>query len=385
MKKIIMVITVLLISVLNANQISFKGLVALASSDLRKTIYVDKDIKDYSIDFNIQGTPKSNESYAVLSKVLKEHNLTLEYNFKMGFYTIEREIVRAIRPPSSIASDVDKLHYYTYKIKNVINKDVEKVFEIVDINYTFLNQSDTIAYSCTKERQIEINNLLSTVDTEVKQATIKISIFSVNKDNLRHFGTDLDDFAIGVNLNLSQNLLEDSISSLEIPFLTSKMYFHALHRLGVTKISHEPTILLSNGIESIIQSVSNVRYVVGTSSVEDARTEIVEEYEYRDVGLKIKILPKIQDDFISLDLDLTSEEFINYQIDNPTVGKIYYKNSFKVTRDKPLLLTGINKAKIIDTDSSVPLLSAIPLIGELFKSEEKSVEEQNINILIEVM
>ena len=103
-----------------ADLISFKELTKLASNDLNKNIYLDKDLPKYSVDFNIVDFQKKGEVYEFFKIVLFENNLELQYNKRGDFYFIKDGEKMSVKPvavePVPIHETL-KLHYYTYKIK----------------------------------------------------------------------------------------------------------------------------------------------------------------------------------------------------------------------------------------------------------------------------
>jgi hypothetical protein len=77
-QKVLVLLTSL--TLVNANEITFKELTALASQDIKSNIYLDKDIVDYKLDFNIVDNQKAGEVYEFYKIVLFDHNLQLSYN-----------------------------------------------------------------------------------------------------------------------------------------------------------------------------------------------------------------------------------------------------------------------------------------------------------------
>ena len=388
MKKVIIFITLLGV-MLFSQEIDFRELAKLASEDLQKNIYIDKDIDGYVVDFNIADHQKRGELYEYFKIMLSDNNLSLQYNKRGDFYYVRDKILPPPPPPApkKIHEELKK-HYYTYKIKNITNIDVLDSLEIFeDIKYKYLKQSDMIAYSATKSQHREIRKILKRADRSVLSKSVKITIFSVNKKKLKDVGTQITKFGFSFGSKVQDNL---SSSFSNIMSINSRFdidaYMTALESWGVTTISQSPSLLLSNGIEATLDSVANIRYSLGSSSVSNtAGSTTSENYQYKDVGLKIKIKPKIKKGFVYLNLSLVSEDLISMDNDNPMVGKISYKNSFKVKKGKPLLLTGINKTIIKNLKSSIPFLSKLPLLGFMFKGKSLSKEEQNVNILIEVL
>jgi type II secretory pathway component GspD/PulD (secretin) len=97
------------------------------------------------------------------------------------------------------------------------------------------------------------------------------------------------------------------------------------------------------------------------------------------------INPKIKGNSVFLNLELVSEELLNQNDNKPITQKITYKNYVKVKRGKPILLTGIKKVSQSLERDGVPILSDLPIIGQLFKSRSKKDSELNINIMIELV
>ena len=382
-----------LINVLFANDISFKELTTLASQDLNKSIFLDKDIPKYNVEFNQIDYQVPGQIYEFYKIVLFDNNLSLQYNRAGNFYFIKNVKVKPKLeelPPVLLPTKKDRLNYYVYKINNITNEDVVEAMSIFEgIRYKYLKQSDMIAYSATKRMHKHIHSVLVSTDRTIVHKVIKLTMFSVNKDRLKSVGSTISAFnftfdsKIGHMLESLSSSVDDSItfnSSANIKFTLQAMQSHK-----VIDIYQKPTIRITNGIESIVTSVLNIPYLKTSSQVDANTQQITEEYDYKDVGLQIKVLPKIKDNLVFIDLDLISDELISLDDNKPITQKITYKSSFKVHQGKPILLTGIKKTSQHLERSGVPILEDIPIIGALFRFKEKKTEERNINILIEVI
>lgn len=391
MKKVLVLFISLLV-VVSADTVSFKQLTSLVSSDIKKNIYLDKDIKDYSVDINFADYAKDGQLYEFYKIVLFDHDLIMKYNRQGDFYYIsyrKKKLEPSVLPPQPVPSPVDRLHYYVYKIHNITNQDVIDCMGIFEgVKFHYLKQSDMIAYSATVEDHRQIQRILKMADNKVMSRSIKITIFSVDKNKLSETGSKINKFGFTFSSAAVYSLFDTGTSHNYFfkSGFDADMYLSYLEREGITTVKHSPTILLSNGVEADINSVANVRYVVGVAEVDNQNNNTVREnYEYKDIGLKIKIKPKIKNNWVYLDLSLVSEEFISFEKDNPITGKISYHNSFKIVKGHPLLLTGINKSVIKVKGSGIPFLRDIPVLKELFSGKDSSSQQSNINILIEVL
>ena len=395
-KKTLKVLALLIsFTLLNANEITFKELTKILSSSLNQNIYLDVDIEDYKVNMNIAEHQTTDELVEYYNIVLFDHDMYLKHNIK-GNFLIVKMIDKGkkrpeILPPIPIPNDVDKLHYYSYQIKNITNKDVEKTMSIFPKNnYVYLAESDLIQYSCTKEQHIQIKRMLSNADNKVKESLIKITLFAIKKDKIKSFGSNINAFTFDFGMTTSSFL--DNLLTEQSPNQTTisnnanfGFTLFAFQGHGLVEIYQEPTIRISNGKKAIVKSGLNIGYLESTVTYKENTQTTNQNIKYRDVGIEIQVMPKIKDDWVHLDLNLVSEELLSLEDNIPLTQKISYKSSVTVTRGKAVLLTGIKKTSMKFEQDGVPLLSSVPLIGELFKKQTRKQDESNINILIEVL
>jgi len=366
--------------------LTFSQLTELASHDIGKNIFLDKSIPEYKVEINLVDHAKEGQMFQFYKVVLFDHNLTLKYDIMGEFYSIKSKSKQPT-PPALIHKDL-KLHYYSYKIKNITNTDIIDAMSIFpNIKYKYLKQSDMIVYSATRIQHAKIKKILLATDNNVKSSTIKITLFTFHKSKVKEYGSSLEVFKFGSGVDTIFKALTTGASasfSVEGNYLLD-FSLKALEAHGLVDVYQEPTMLLTNGIETVIDSVVNVAYKSSTITTQDDKGVARDQLSYRDIGLRINVLPKIKNDFVYLNLNLISEELLSLENDKPFTQKITYKNSVKLKKGKPILLTGIKKVSKHYERDGVVLLSDIPLIGNLFKKESKHQEEQNMNILIEVL
>lgn len=373
---------------LQAQTISFKELTKLASADLGKNIYLDKDIPEYTVEFNIVDHQEKGEVYEFFKIVLFENDMELQYNSQGGFYFIKQTEKTPDAPPEIHESL--QVHYYTYKIKNITNEDVaDSMLIFPTVKYKYLKQSDLIAYSATEDEHEEIKQILASSDNAVTTNTIKITLFSINKKKFLDYGSSIRAFKYDMDSTLD-GVFQAFRSNGSNQFSLNDSFnfgftLHALQGHNIADIFQQPTLRLTNGIKSSVKSVVNVPYLKTTSTVDSTTNSVTQQYEYKDIGLQIDITPKIKDNWVYLNMALTSDELISLDNDKPITQKIFYENTFKVTKGKPILLTGIKKTSKQVLKDGIPILSDIPIIGELFKNQVTNNDEQNMNIMIEVL
>ena len=371
-----------------ADPIPFRDLTRLVAHDLNRNIYVDKDIKDYTVDLDIPDHAKRGELYEFYKIVLFEHDLKLQFNKRGKFYFVSKLTKRELAGSDKYADSV--LHYYHYKIRNITNEDVVNVMKIFPtVKFTYLKQSDIIAYSATAPVHREVLQLLKRADNKVRSKMIRLTIFTLNKDRAKEYGSKISKIGIGFNYSV-KNLFASLISSATRAFSLSDVssfafLLYAMEHYGVANIEQSPTLLITNGKKTMVNSVLNIPYKESSVTTKDSRTVTHDQIGYRDVGLVVNVDPKIKGNTVYLDLNLVSEELLSDKDKTPITQKITYHNFVTVKPGKPILLTGIKKVSQTYEKDGVPILSSIPIIGELFKYQTKKHSQLNINIMIELV
>ena len=390
----LLIFLISVISILQSETITFKELTKLASQDLDVNIYLDKDIKDYKVDFNIVDHQKRGEIYEFYKIVLFNHDLYLQYNRKGNFYFISKRdipVEPVVLPESPIIPEKDKIRYYSYKIKNITNEDVVNTMKIFPkvVKYVHLQQSDMIAYSATKEQHLQIKKMLNNSDNKSREALIKITLFSAQKDKLISYGSKINAFNFNVDSSYSSilnTLISQKRTDKKLNYDANFGFtLFALAGHGAVDIYQEPTIRVSNGKQATVTSGQTIGYKESTITYQENTQTSSEQIKYRDVGIKINVFPKIKHDYVHLDLNIISEELLSLDNNIPLTQKITYQSSVTVKKKQPILLTGIKKTSMKYERDGIPILQDLPYIGELFKSQTKQNENQTINILIEVL
>jgi hypothetical protein len=323
MKKIIKALAFYLSVVMTLSYgdvISFRQLTEMVSHDVKRNIFLDKDIPKYELDLIIPKKLKRGEIYELYKNVLFEHNLKLQFNKRGKFYFVKR--IPAVEIDIPQQHPAKKLHYYSYKIKNITNEDVLSVMHIFPtVKFSYLKQSDIIAYSATRSEHKEVARLLKQADNKVNSKTIKITIFTINKNRALDYGSKIK--ALGYEFGYSaDNFLTSLISSGKRAHTigdTASLYFslYAMENQGVAKSQQSPTLLVTNGKPTLVNSVLNIPYQTSTITTSETKVITRDQVSYRDIGLIVNINPKIKGNSVFLNLELVSEELLNQNDNKP--------------------------------------------------------------------
>lgn len=156
--------------------------------------------------------------------------------------------------------------------------------------------------------------------------------------------------------------------------------FQVLEQITNTQVVANPFLIATNKVPAKVYLGEERRVltaqVVGTS--------IQNAYGADQAKLEVKIIPQINSDgMIVLDVEITDDDYIDPATDIEEKKTLRLVKTHAVVADKQVLaIGGLMKNKIVTTQSKVPILGDIPILGNLFKNTQKAVEKHDLLILI---
>ncbi|MFA5519093.1 MAG: secretin N-terminal domain-containing protein, partial [Spirochaetota bacterium] len=170
---------------------------------------------------------------------------------------------------------------------------------------------------------------------------------------------------------------------------TSILNFALLNASATDKninILSTPHILTLDNHEAEINVAEEIAVPTNSRITED--NTVYYTFEYKSVGLKLKITPHInRGNMIALELFTEVNSILGETkylstgtIVPPDLGKRDMKTKVAVADGATIVVGGLMRNQKIETETKVPILGDIPLLGWFFKS--KSSENSKTNLLI---
>jgi general secretion pathway protein D len=152
---------------------------------------------------------------------------------------------------------------------------------------------------------------------------------------------------------------------------------------NITDIVSSPTVSIFDGKKTVFEVVKNIPFKTGQTVSNDNITKTTTSIDYKDVGLKLEVLPIINKNQAFLDLSLTIENILD-KSDTPVTSKRHFKQYVSLNVGETFVLNGINQTESYTDDFKTPFLSDIPYIGWLFKNEYEDIKTSNLTVLLEL-
>jgi len=235
-----------------------------------------------------------------------------------------------------------------------------------------------------KGNQEEITNaetMIQGLDKRAPQIMIESKIVEISLDAEKDLGIS---WSSGGSTDESGNLIQGQITFGELTLGGSferrglfQARLDALVREGETNILSNPKILTLDGKEAIILSGSKI-------PIREITPDGIETIRYLDVGLNMTITPRLSmDDNITMDCDIKVEslgtELIQgYPVINSRQEQAIIRSPLGITN----VIGGLITTEEIETIKRIPILSEIPVFGEIFKFRNHTKKRTEIIILI---
>ncbi|WP_163327738.1 type II secretion system secretin GspD [Desulfurobacterium thermolithotrophum] len=162
------------------------------------------------------------------------------------------------------------------------------------------------------------------------------------------------------------------------------LLLNAYAKEGGVNVIATPQILTLDNEEAEINISKVIPYSTGVKY--DANNNPVISYDYKDVGITLKITPHITaSGEVRLKIYEKVEDVVGYANADqtaPITSKREAKTTVDVQDGQTLVIGGLIKSKKLTTIEKVPVLGNIPVLGNLFKKTGHQIEKTNLLVFI---
>lgn len=211
--------------------------------------------------------------------------------------------------------------------------------------------------------------------------------------NLARNGTSfIDDFisitpttrpTAGSKNTLTENLIFGQLGEDNIEVL-----LNLLKTIGSTKVLSSPRISVVNNQEAKIHVGENQAYVTTTTTTAQTGNTIAENVTFVKIGIELSVTPTINDEgFVTLKIK-PSISSVTSTLTTPSGNKIPIIDTSEaettvMVKDKTsIVIAGLRKDDLVNSDKRVPILGDIPVMGILFRSVTKNKDRTELLILL---
>lgn len=255
-----------------------------------------------------------------------------------------------------------------------------------------------ITVRASRDQMKKIEEMLPQFPVQTRQIQIEAKIIEVSSGVTEKFGTFLEKITeVGtqeMGIDIGDRTVRDVFSKgLKFSFsrLTQEEQFEAILNALLTqdkaRILSAPRVVTMSGEVAGVYVTTEVPYYAGTTYREIGGEVISEEqYEYASVGVVLQVLPRIVgEDLVEMSIvPLVGDYEITAQFgpQHPIFKRQVSPTNVTIKDGESLVIGGLITKDRTKTTIGVPVISHLPIIGNLFKSQTDIVEEKNLIVII---
>lgn len=282
-------------------------------------------------------------------------------------------------------------------------------------------RTNTLMLMGTKGDIAALREIIKEVDIMLAQVLIEAVILEVNLNNVTSYGVNWLQKSMtaysqklagetGVSIRQpvaswggafgQQNFAEAAGETITraFPGAAGLSYFFTFNDLnmdlllkmvassGEGRVLATPVILTTDNTEATINSGQQIP--IRTGDTTSSGGTFYSDYEYKDVGIILKVKPRINPSrYVTLEITQTADT-LGDPVDMGDNRVMYAINkremtaSISVPSRATIVLGGLVQTDYSELGSRVPILGSIPLLGALFRSEEKTRKRTELLVLI---
>ncbi len=239
-----------------------------------------------------------------------------------------------------------------------------------------------------------IKTIIANLDKPKPQVLINVVFMQVTHDNSFDLGAEAvykGPISIKTNpegtartrFGIAQDLANNSVYGAFYQLVGRDVTatIHAISAVAKTEILSRPSILTRSNQQATIL-VGQTIPLLASSTTNTNSNAITTTVSYQDVGIILKVTPFITSDglvemIVSPEISSLSVTTINSQ---PVIDKRSADTVVVTRSDQTIVIGGLMSAQKSDTESKVPLLGDIPLIGAAFR--RKNTDKVKTELLI---
>lgn len=330
-----------------------------------------KSNKNLIVNGDLDGTIAMHMEDTDFDTVLRALSRSNDFSYE---YLDDSKQTVLIAPTDSMSS------IETFKLKHIDPETAAKQIALLTEADKVMadKENHTLTVSGSSSLLYQVRQELEKVDVASQQVNIQAMVVELSKGNSRNLGLSY----------LSNPWSKDTSIGGYNGFKFSVSGQHE-ETLSNGKVLARPNVTVFDGRKATILMGDKVPVFTSSSDSTDSDSSTTMTVEYKDVGVKLEVLPRINEmDKQTITLVIKpSVSTISQWVESgnnkaPQISERSAETTVRVKNGETILIGGLLKNEEIKSIKQIPFLSKIPILGELFKA--RSSEKKDTEVVIAI-
>ena len=297
----------------------------------------------------------------------------------------------------------------TYKLQYAVAKDVAAQLKLrLDAKSVGSIQADDrsnqVILSAFPDRLKEAEQIIKELDSPTKAVLIEVRILQITLNPKYDYGIDwsnpfgnssekglraidvVQSFPISSTVSAIGTMGSLTYGGIDPAMLQLKI--RALKQVVNSRVIARPRLMVTNNQEANIHIGDTIPYVTSTTTGTGDTATVSEQINFIDVGIKLKVLPTINDDGMvtmkirpeistrTKDVETPQKALI------PQVNTTFVETNAIVKDGHTVIIGGLKQLTNKDSRQGLPHLMDVPVAGKLFRNDASEVLDSAIVIFL---
>lgn len=330
-----------------------------------------KSNKNLIVNGDLDGTIAMHMEDTDFDTVLRALSRSNDFSYE---YLDDSKQTVLIAPTDSMSS------IETFKLKHIDPETAAKQIALLTEADKVMadKENHTLTVSGSSSLLYQVRQELEKVDVASQQVNIQAMVVELSKGNSRNLGLSY----------LSNPWSKDTSIGGYNGFKFSVSGQHE-ETLSNGKVLARPNVTVFDGRKATILMGDKVPVFTSSSDSTDSDSSTTMTVEYKDVGVKLEVLPRINEmDKQTITLVIKpSVSTISQWVESgnnkaPQISERSAETTVRVKNGETILIGGLLKNEEIKSIKQIPFLSKIPILGELFRF--RSTEKKDTEVVIAI-
>lgn len=235
----------------------------------------------------------------------------------------------------------------------------------------------------------EVEQFLAQVDKAKAEVELDVEILEVNRSLLQEIGAGFGNTLFELNMGtesdsgtISNTFRMDLIKDTNFFMTVPSVAMNLLETSGDNRLIAKPNLRGIHG-EEINFMVGDKIPIPQTQFQSFAAGGVnntpVTTYRYENVGLEIKITPFVhENDEVTLQIELSMTFVTSYVDQFPVLGKREVKSMIRLKEGETNIIGGFIRDEERDILQGIPLIAHLPVLGKLFGSTNRNIDQTDL-------
>lgn len=319
---------------------------------------------------------------------------------RMFYKVLDPKTILIIPDTPAKRKDYDELVMRHFFLSNALPEDIVKIIQkMAGIRVFEINKNlNSITVRDIPEKIEIVEKIIRIHDKPRGELFIDLEIIEVNRNKTREYGIELSDYSI-TEMYMPEQPTAESTSNIRlnrIPHTDWSDYLLTLPSVNYrlmkydtdSKIKAKPQLRVLDQ-EQVKVSLGDKVPIPSTSFVPQYGTGVnnqpITSFQMQDIGINIDLKPRIHHDgLITLEMKFELTFITNPGTDRlpPTIGNRSVETIIKLRDNETSVMAGLLRDQERKSIQGFPFLSDIPVLGEIFSSNKKDIEQTDIILLL---